>query len=698
MGIIAAFTAIPSAAAGIAIEQWTQQPGIPNSGVFGAAVIDIDGDGQNEAIYSTYFHPTPALGIIGAGAEGLVADRLVPLERDAVGPLVVGNVDGQPRVLVVTLLSDAPTYPPRYMALEFTGRPLREIRRTELPGELYPRALADVDADGKPEIVGLYRSAGYDPINLAILDHETLAIEWSDDAQAENTIVAQLDSDPALEIVASGYPGRIIDGATHLQEWSYPAGFDNILFAGEFDVSASSREFLGIRGFNSAMVTLFRTMPFSPLREMSTSAFDLQYSTAVDIDLDGLDEIVFPRTYENDGPVAFTPANGAVRRFPKANISANAVVGGLLAGSQIPGLVLMDREGWFNPDTPLRVINGDTGDVRYSATRSFGPYAALAEGDFDADGTREFVHGARQPVPAISSRVLCKRDLRTGHGQGCLTLAVEAAEALRVPPVVGRFDATPGDDIVQLMGNTVVARSGRNFESLWERSDLSEQYGFSGGSSMQYNADAIDDVVLLDAGGKITVLNGLDGSTLWTSVTLGGNGTPTRLLIADIDADAADEIIVASGYDLYAFDASTRLLEWSYSSDASIDLILHAGAAGNDCRLGLYNEHGKFRLLRCDDRSIVGPDRVVPLHANMVRALDESGESLLFAAGGRLQTVDAHGTTVVWTDFLGPALGMGNAAIVGARSLRHFDVTVGSDAFITRMRINLDGVFVNDFE
>ena len=46
--------------------------------------------------------------------------------------------------------------------------------------------------------------------------------------------VAQLDADPALEIVLSGMPGTIVDGATRATEWAYKDGFAQLLEHGRF--------------------------------------------------------------------------------------------------------------------------------------------------------------------------------------------------------------------------------------------------------------------------------------------------------------------------------------------------------------------------------------------------------------------------------------------------------------------------------
>lgn len=105
------------------------------------------------------------------------------------------------------------------------GTPLREIRTFDSPYAIYGTpTVADIDADGAPELVatsGVYLDLD---AKLVVLDPETGQLRWTVAAGGDSIVIGQLDTDPALEIITCSTPARIIDGASRQVEYSGPNG------------------------------------------------------------------------------------------------------------------------------------------------------------------------------------------------------------------------------------------------------------------------------------------------------------------------------------------------------------------------------------------------------------------------------------------------------------------------------------------
>src|SRR5690606_22355222 len=108
---------------------------------------------------------------------------------------------------------------------------------------------------------------------------------------AEDLMLAQLDADAALEIVAAATPGVVIDGATQAIDWSWPAGFGAYLAPGHFQPGGGVQFVAAETWFR---FTVFQSAPWQALWQAELG--DIEAIHAVDLDGDGIDEII-----EGDG-------------------------------------------------------------------------------------------------------------------------------------------------------------------------------------------------------------------------------------------------------------------------------------------------------------------------------------------------------------------------------------------------------------
>ena len=676
--------------------RWQHLPGVTNAGFQGIVTGDLDGDGRDEAVFSALLsNETSALGVIGRDGSELALEQMLAVDGTLAAPIIIGRSGNSARILALVQRG----YYYEHALIEYGGRPLRELRSLPMAIWTQPLAIADLDADGDLDVLARQSDYYYYDATLTILDYATGTTLWTDTTASAGGIAAQLDSDAALELVVPGSPGRVLDGATRLQEWSYPAGFHPMLFAGEFDGGAATRELVAMAEY-SGPVTLFRTSPYSPLREMQIENFDSGFAASDDIDGDGRDELLVPG-YGSEGFIAYTPSTGIRRTFPHEGFYPTRGAAADLDGTSAAELVLASEQSYFDIPDAVRVLDTSSGLLRLSIAQASGPYAALALGDIDANGTNEVLHSVVQADELYGHyRSMCALDALSGERLSCLSRqGYYNYETLTAAPVFGRFNTSAGADIVVLRGALVTAYDGATFEEQWARSDIASDYQpMIAGAKMRFDADNIDDVVLLGGNGQLHVLDGRTGATLWQSVTLGSGGSgEMTLTVVNVDGDDAIEILVTTGNALYAFDSQTRLLDWSLSPELNIGRLVTWGSAAA-CRLGLYEVDGTFRTYRCNDRSIVGDDRTFPVNANMLRVLDPAGRHFVAASAGSLLTVAQDDSVREWASGLGSRLGHDNAGVVIPMGGSRYDVVVGSDAMVARIGIHLDLVFSDAFE
>lgn len=674
--------------------RWQTQAGVVDAGFRGAVIADIDGDGSNEAVFTAgYSSVASSLGVIASKGNGLVLEHMLHFDAVPSSPIVAASVGERAHIFAgVDIMYST------HALIEFGGRPLRELRRIPTAQWVRPLDVADLDADGDLEVLALVAPYSYHDAQVAVIDYATGATLWTDTFHATGAIAMQLDADPALEIVVAGAVGRVLDGSTRLQEWSYPAGFRSQLLSGEFDIASPGREFAATDTSGSPL-TIFRSNPYSPLREAPLDSSDQARAVVDDLDNNGHDEVVVAGPWFDSGIFAYTPATESTRRYSQVDFYPDGVASGDLAGSPAAELVLTSLQGWNHLDS-IRVVDSATNVSRLSVPRAAGPYAPLAVGDVDGDGRDEVVHVLSQLVETPGhARLFCTLDASTGERQACL--AQEGyVDPPRVAPILGQFGIAAGTDIVIVKGGVVSAFDGATFTTLWQRSDITVNYlDVASAAAMRFNADAIEDVVLLDQIGRLHVLDGLDGATLWHSVAVGeGNGSgELTLTLANVDADPAIELLVTTRTALYAFDSQTRLLDWSLESGDEIGRLVQWGA-GADCHIGLYGPTGTFQAYRCSDRTAAGGKRSFPVNANMLRPLDAFGTHFVAATAGSILSIAPNDSVRTWATGLGTRLGDSNAGVVLPLGGSRYDLIIGSDASITRVAIHLDLVFEDTFE
>ncbi|MDD5529154.1 MAG: PQQ-binding-like beta-propeller repeat protein [bacterium] len=258
-------------------------------------------------------------------------------------------------------------------------------------------------------------------------------------------------------------------------------------------------------------------------------------------------------------------------------------------------------------DGYVYALQGITGQVKwsYSLGGIISTYCSSpALGDIDGDSLIEVVIGAQNGV------------LYAIKGDGSsVDWSKTVGDEISSAPAIGDVDADTAtvEVIIGLKDSTKCLR-GSDGGIIW-----AVQTGLSGGMNV-YSSPAIGnidsnfatiEVVVASNDTSVQVLNGVDGSLLWRSITelAGSNGTPPMLLftpaIKDIDNDGTIEVVVHHVVGIYAFDGITGAQRWQNSGYGSL-----TGTAVNEATaLGDVDNDGKSEVL---------------IRSGAVRVLDEN--------------------------------------------------------------------------
>ncbi len=700
--LLAAFGVAAADGRCFAATVWEHYPPLMNPGVSGIVVGDFDGDGRADAVVTGTTLRSDRrgnlLGWFAADSAGRLSLRtlslLPPATPSGQDRVLVGTLKLMPREgeadRVIGIVSNSDWSGLSNEIAVFGGVPLRMLHAFPAPGIEDVVTVADVDADGSLEIVALASSfeGGFSAYSPVILDYATGAQEWRGTGSVVDAAVAQMDGDPALELIFAGTPGRILDGATRNVEWSWPSGFGTEILVGRFAADPSIPTF-ATRNSNSSNVQTFRGQPYTPIGELqSTSSLHGVFA----VPYAGADRLAFVSW---SGAIAIRDAVAGTTLYSDESLQAygiNALSVADIDGDARPEMI------YGTPSTPwygmLRIVDLTTQADDYKAMEEIGPHAAIARGDLSGDGSDEVVFASY----ASGNR----------GGHGLFVVDADTGEHLRARPSdadvsvtapprlsIAQLDADAPMEIV-VSGSTghrmfVAALDGVTLLDQWRRNDFDSSGAISAQAMVDANGDGTPDVVIGSGDGRITVLDGRNGVTLWQSVTISGD-TPWS-----IETLASPPRIVASrGNGVYAFDASSGLVVAVAKTPASIDAMSRWGE-GASCRIGALDTASSLRIHACADLAFLNAWSP-PAGTSFFRALDAAGDHLVTVNGDVLYDVRRGGSPTAQSGPLGHLAASGNLGVVVPLGNDAYDVIVGSMAMVTRIRLGFDAIFSAGFE
>lgn len=663
-------------------------PGFTPAAAGPFAIADFDHDGIDDIVVPGQGGNNTLLQVVGRSPSGIAVKQALVLPESWLARVFVRTSSGTPHLLTIATNG---------IVREFDGWPLVELRSFDLGMSVSAAAVGDVDGDGQDELVV---SSNWSANNLVAYDLVTLTQRWSlPNSGGSDLLLAQLDADPALEIVVASNPGLIIDGATQAVDWSYKDGFGAYLASGHF---GANPQFVAARDWD--LFTVFQSEPYSPLWD--AVLFDIDAIAAADLDGDGIDEII-----EGDGQWGavnvYDSQTHAVRiSIPHSTFATSAVGAVDIEGDGAKTIAYSPRQASFSNDQLFALYHPQDGSLAWAISQvQTGSYTTVSVGPTGPAGELRLMfgtwpldfqtYGLWTELGAWSGQQSWQSDIADNPypASPAAAFAIEQGSSSAAGFVVAGADVVGGAKIVAIDGLTHDVRwqiGGQNGQPLAER------YVTAMTSLPTPAGDLLGAACVGAPGGsRIFTFDAISGAASWESIAV-GNGDPCIGIMAGDFGVAHPLIAAVLPSSIRAFDATTHLLAWSLVTDADGATLLESGASDrefvvfSDTQLFFYDASTRAALRQFD----LG----APIEA--VREINSDIHTLLVSAGGRLLLVDGlSGSIAQSSDFLGTDLGAHNQLEAYAAGSGVWFVGVGSSVGVFRLRLTLtDAIFDDGFD
>lgn len=684
------------ATAPAAAETWTFTPTWTTPlGAFNAylyqSVGDLDGVGRNEILFAQRYSTStwPAQDFHGF----LVA------ERDAEGTWSLRDLRFHPGSITGTPLFDAGPAQRAFVGVSapgpdgnpvssidvFAGLPLQRVAHWPLEGVAQPRAIADVDGDGVDELL-VVDGPTY---HLRLRNLETLALEH-DFGPVRFEGLAQLDDDPALELIGNGTQGVVIDGATGEAEWSYTSRFYEHAIAGEFDADPDTREFAMVRYED---VTVFGANPYAPLAEFPIPCDRSGTPHAIEADGDAGTEIAFDcRSHVGIGD----PQLGLLHERAVGELDDGSFLVAQLDDDPSPEL-LVNR---FRRNLRSGVVIDATTDLEQWRLDEVREGALpVARGDFAGDGRDTIAVLTAGPV-IMDPATLWMLDATTG--EVLRSAPLDAALDWQQRPArvgVGQLDDDPALELVfgaGMSAGSIVAVDGATLAQEWVLGPATLTTGVSGIVVDDIDGDGADEVVAT-LSMSVAVFAG-DGSPRWQTPWA---YQPIRTAVAQMDADPALELVLWTDNGMMVLDGLTQQEEWSTLFPSIPYQHLTLSNDGDGCRMLAYRSDGRIADAACGDDPLWSL-AALGGRTRWVHALPGRSDLLLAVLDERLALVTRDGERVAEAAFPAPSWGesVDSLQVFAEQDAGRtvYRIIAGGDGAAWSIRLAPGGFFVDGFE
>ena len=659
-------------------------PGFDLYGSGGLVVADFDGDGFEDivvpgtGVLQVFGRENGALVVKQALFVASLFERLLVTPPPGAPTLVSVGFDGAVR--------------------QYSGWPLVETHSINIgKGPLGGAAIGDIDADGDLELL---TSPYFD--GLRAHDLATGALAWQlAQVEVNEILLAQMDGDPALEIIVTAYEqgGLVLDGATQAVDWSYKDGFGYHFASGQFQPGGGA-QFVGAGDNRFA---LYQSAPWSPLWD--EVGFNVYALAAADIEGDGIDELLIGGS--NSAIVFDTQSRSARLEVPAPEGSAT-ITQWRPDGAGGDALVAFSPSQVFWSDHRLfRAVDGTDGSTVLELFNDKpGAYSAVALGRLGA-ASASLVFGA-SGADRLAGGAWTQIAMSTGAGQWESPPAADIDDAFDMQPRAALIldEGTPTSRLVlagtsDFRGARLVSLDGATHAIQWARDHTTipslEDRGVADVKEVQLDGSR-SLVACLDSGQgpRLMMMDAQTGAPQWESTGMGGF-EGCRHAIAGQFNDGPDPFVVAVlATSLRAFNANTHLPEWVLTAPAAGASLLQHGENGREivvfygADLRFYDAASRTLLRQFALEDPV--TAVTPLGADI--------HHLAVATGGRILIVDGvTGATLATSDYFGTSLAHGNRLAVHDAGGNTFMIGAGSEAGVFRLRVTLgEGIFTNGFE
>lgn len=662
------------------------------------AKVDVDGDGLLDLVFAGT-SGSPILLAVGKRSDTTIGFKMTKVVADDgdLARVLVWSSAGIDHILTVSANG---------MVRDYSGWPLVEQRSFSIATSVVAAVVGDVDNDGSDELL----VATYGAVYAYSLSNGQALWNYSVSGTRDFAL-AQLDADPALEIILGGpVPGIVLDGATRATDWQYIDGFGTKLATGSL-VSSGGVQWVGAEDWN--LFTVFRASPWSPLW---SGAADLDIAAIGTANLDNNGRDVILQGDGQWGELHVIDPNTHQERFliPNEGYGMSAVVGVDFDGDS-KDEIAFGSYTTFQGDPLITIASGQSGLVGWQFFPVNGPFIATALGDVDGDGRMELVaatggnygNGTIAIFDAETGLEEWRSPGNISNGNDPFYLTVAKIELV---PHAG----TPGMDIV-LAGSASYDGKITVMDGTTHSVRL-QIYGYASGpmnsrylkdlALVDFNNDGVLDYVAATQpattgamGALLQVFSGDTGDLLWTSVAMGsGFSQVNGVLVSEgMVASASKQLIAVLAGSLRSFDSSTGLLSWVIAASNNGAFLVPSGE--NNAEIGVYLDTGAVTFYSVATQSYIR-SYSLPAPLRAVTALNGDLHTLVAASADALTFVDGEsGNILAATDYLGPFPDIGTRISAAKSTETSWTIASGTEAALYRFRLDVgDVIFANSFE
>ncbi|PZQ17320.1 MAG: hypothetical protein DI564_05775 [Rhodanobacter denitrificans] len=663
----------------------------------GFARVDLDGDGVDDLALSARAGTNQYLAVIGRTPNGSIQFKQTMRLPEEDGELirVLAYVEnGRPRVLTVGMGGACRIY---------GGWPLALIGQYSVSPYVSGAAVGDLDADGVPELVV---STTTTTLAIHALDGQLRHVLPY--GGPSDIALDQLDADPALEIVLNN--GYVLDGATHAVEWHYAEGFGGHVATGKV-VPDGSTGWIGTTPNNH--FTIFRAAPWSPLWSGDLMGPWAAALTILPIDGGGMDGVAVAESGWG-GVAVYDMALRQLRyRIHEWTLYVLGLTGVDIDGDTLPDLAV-GTGGVPYPGGALTIHDARNGATKWEYVPTGGALQAMVWGDADGDGKEELTASGtigdetnyvtiaydaesglplwRAPFPSNSSMPAVPR-----HGRH-ISLSTDTLAANRRIVLAGSDFQEAQITVLDGVTRAIVwAVRGPAIEELRARA-------VKGLVVSDIDADGAEDVIVATQPANITVqgtqllvFSGRNG-TLLRRTDLPAAAIQDALLIQGDESGASpDRVVISTPTQLLAYDLQTGTPAWNLDVEHQHVVHVRRGLAGAE--IFTFSESGEIRIFDATTRQ---PLRQLSLGEpiRQARVIDDDVGSIALALERRLVLLDGTtGTVRATSSDVGRISSETHSLAVAPAGAGTWRAAISSSSGIYRFRIRLtDALFKGTFD
>lgn len=650
---------------------------------------------------------------VGADGYRTRATLAFPGERILAVKTVDGSLVGidEPRVvLVASMVPQAPSS----MRLRYVrGSNWKIERECDLESPVAYARFAEVTAGGEPALYVLDQTgiSLYSPVSGSLI--RTI------DLYGRQFAIGQLDADAAMEIVAEGTPGVVVDAVSGDVEDSYAPGFGRRIAMGR---AIGGGHWIATTAPASQVVTIYSTAPVAATWTIPQQVWtsEPRQLAAYDANGDGADDLLV------GGRFVVGPLQSALEvRF--YDIATQAVIGAepLQPYGDLTNLTAVTGRSQGSPEVAVTFAGYTPGYTLATFTHPFGtpdggeqnwaqdgPFSAFAADDFNGDSLDDIAYGGPyNSGPALGGplHVLAGADwssvwsMPTAHSIYTRFPQMHDLGSVRSPYGPGRLLITSG----MSWYGSLAAIDGVDHSLRWIVGNVNgtpQPMGFREAQRLAVgDTDGDGDEEILVAANSTESLHypgfrlhlfDTMGTEFWRSQVLPAQGEVNALKLFSAGEGRAALALVSTNVSTLAFELPGEAPVWTVADAA---LGAHRLQAGGYAIL-----HGDCSVERLDAERQRLWRKPVQVDCNAIHE-PIPGAPLLVATGRTVRWIDADsGAQVGVSAQLMPRIASGNRwTVVPAADERHVVVTAGGNWGLMEAQVavpSADTIFVDTLE